>query len=45
MEKKMEFTDYELYCYSAVEKHALQNLGWNLVQDNLRIFTSEGFVY
>ena len=23
MEKKSEFTEYQLYCYSAVEKHAL----------------------
>lgn len=40
--KKMDFTEYELCCYSAVEKTCPGRLR-SLIQDNIRIFTAERF--
>ena len=40
--KKMDFTEYELCCYSAVEKTCHGRLR-SLIQDNIRIFTAERF--
>lgn len=40
---KMEFTEDELYCDFAVEKHALGRLGLNFVQGSIRIFTAKRF--